>query len=140
MSSTIPINDVMQLGRTLRRLRREQNLTQAQLARKAHVSRTFLIELEDGHPRAELAKVLEVFAALRTSPLLRTPEASAPAPAGAGAGEPESRTALLADVLTDWQQGRKLPDAATQQIVRQYVAGTLSIDQALAELDALPRP
>ena len=138
MSRTIPINDVTQLGRTLRRLRREQNLTQEQLARKAHVSRTFLIELEDGHPRAELAKVLEVFAALGANPLLRTPEA--PAPASAGAGVPQGRAALLADVLTDWQQGRKLPDAATQQIVRQYVAGTLSIDQALAELDALPRP
>lgn len=39
-------------------------LTQAELASKAHVGRGFIIELEAGHPRAELAKVLQVLEAL----------------------------------------------------------------------------
>ncbi|HMQ67100.1 MAG TPA: helix-turn-helix domain-containing protein [Arachnia sp.] len=39
-------------------------LTQAGLAEKAGVSRRFLADVEAGHPRAELAKVLQVLDAL----------------------------------------------------------------------------
>lgn len=55
---------VDELALAVRGARKQQQLTQAQLAVKAHVSRTFVVELEKGHPRAELAKVFNVIAAL----------------------------------------------------------------------------
>lgn len=48
----------------MREARTEFGLTQAQLAVKAGVGRRFIVDLEAGHDRAELAKVLEVLRAL----------------------------------------------------------------------------
>ncbi|QYG10954.1 helix-turn-helix domain-containing protein [Microbacterium sp. PAMC22086] len=59
---------VNRLGTVVRRTRKAQNLTQAQLASKAHVSRNFLIGLEDGHQRAEIGKVFAVITALGVDP------------------------------------------------------------------------
>ena len=71
------------LGAALRDGRRARELTQAELARAAGVSREWLIGVEQGHrPRAELEKVLAVLAALGL-PLIvgETPHpAAAPAP------------------------------------------------------------
>ncbi len=44
--------------------RAEKGISQAQLAAKAHVGRRFVIDLEAGHARAELGKVLDVLEAL----------------------------------------------------------------------------
>lgn len=44
--------------------RRRAGLSQARLAEKANVGRRFIVDLESGHPRAELAKVLAVLEAL----------------------------------------------------------------------------
>lgn len=52
------------LGAKVREARRERRLTQAQIAQTANVSRAFVVELERGHPRAELGKVLAVLGAL----------------------------------------------------------------------------
>lgn len=62
------IDTVERLASVVHDARREQKLTQAQLAAKAGVSRHFLIEVEAGHPRAEFAKVLDVLEALGLSP------------------------------------------------------------------------
>lgn len=59
---------VNRLGTVVRRTRKAQNLTQAQLASRAHVSRNFLIGLEDGHQRAEIGKVFAVITALGVDP------------------------------------------------------------------------
>jgi y4mF family transcriptional regulator len=55
------VDDVAQTVRSERAVAR---LTQAQLAEKAGVSRRFVADVEAGHPRAELAKVLQVLEAL----------------------------------------------------------------------------
>lgn len=52
------------IGAVIRDERKAQRLTRSQLAQRAQVSRGFLVELEDGHPRAGLGKVLAVFGAL----------------------------------------------------------------------------
>jgi HTH-type transcriptional regulator / antitoxin HipB len=53
-----------ELGTVIRERRHERNLTQAQLATEAKVGRTWLVEVENGHPRAELDKVLRLLAVL----------------------------------------------------------------------------
>lgn len=53
------------LGASIRDARRSRRLTQAELARRAGVSREWLIGVENGsRPRAELTKMLAVLAAL----------------------------------------------------------------------------
>lgn len=52
------------LGAEVRRARRAQFLTQAQLAARAGVGRRLVVSLEAGHPRAELGKTLQVMSAL----------------------------------------------------------------------------
>ena len=48
------------VGPSLRRLRRDRGLTQADTARQSRVGRRFLIELENGKPGVRLDKVLAV--------------------------------------------------------------------------------
>ncbi len=48
-------------GSAVKARRLEKGLTQARLAELAGVSRKFVIDLEAGHPRAELGKALLVF-------------------------------------------------------------------------------
>ncbi|MDR0626918.1 MAG: helix-turn-helix transcriptional regulator [Bifidobacteriaceae bacterium] len=55
---------VESLGEQVRCARRAQLLTQAQLAARAGVGRRFVLDIEAGHPRAELAKSLQVLSAL----------------------------------------------------------------------------
>lgn len=52
------------LANAIRETRTEQGLTQQTLAGQASVSRKFISDLESGHPRAELEKVLQVLDAL----------------------------------------------------------------------------
>jgi HTH-type transcriptional regulator/antitoxin HipB len=52
------------LGAVIRDRRKQLKLDQAGLAKKIGVSRQWLIELEHGHPRAELGLVLRVIDAL----------------------------------------------------------------------------
>jgi HTH-type transcriptional regulator/antitoxin HipB len=52
------------VARAVREERDAHGLTQAQLAEKAGVGRRFIVDLEAGHQRAELAKVLDVLDAL----------------------------------------------------------------------------
>ena len=52
------------LGIVVRNARLEQLLSQAETATRAHVSRSWLARVEDGHPGAELAPLLRLFHAL----------------------------------------------------------------------------
>lgn len=67
--------DVAQVVSTQRRLR---GWTQQDLARRAGVGRRFIVDLERGHERAELSKVLGVLRELEVQPL------ALPAPAATG--------------------------------------------------------
>lgn len=57
-------NSVESVGQAVREARREQGLTQGELASKAEVGRRFIVDLEAGHLRAELGKVLTVLETL----------------------------------------------------------------------------
>lgn len=57
-------NSVEAIGEAVREARREQGLSQGGLASKARVGRRFIVDLEAGHLRAELGKVLAVLEAL----------------------------------------------------------------------------
>jgi HTH-type transcriptional regulator/antitoxin HipB len=52
------------VGQAVRDGRKEKGLTQAQLATRAGVGRRFVVEVESGHMRAELGKVLSILEAL----------------------------------------------------------------------------
>lgn len=52
---------------SIRSRRRALGLTQAELAARAEVSRQWLVEVESGHPRAEIGRLLEVLKALGLS-------------------------------------------------------------------------
>jgi HTH-type transcriptional regulator/antitoxin HipB len=52
------------VAETVRAQRAALRLTQAQLAERVGVGRRFIMDLEAGHPRAELDKVLDVLKAL----------------------------------------------------------------------------
>ena len=58
------ITTVDDVAGTVRSVRRERGWTQAQLATKAGVSRDLVNRLERGSGRVEVAKVLDVLAAL----------------------------------------------------------------------------
>lgn len=55
---------VREAGPLVRELREEQGWTQAELARRANVSRTFVIDLESGKATVETSKFMDVFQAL----------------------------------------------------------------------------
>lgn len=62
------IDTVERLAQVVVAERHAAGLTQADLAAKAGVSRRFIIELEKGHPRAELGRVLAVLHVLDIRP------------------------------------------------------------------------
>ncbi|SDY73574.1 helix-turn-helix domain-containing protein [Herbiconiux ginsengi] len=53
-----------ELGGYVRELRLERELTQAELAERAGVSREWLVAFENGKPSVDLARVLDVIGAL----------------------------------------------------------------------------
>ncbi|MCS5717386.1 helix-turn-helix domain-containing protein [Herbiconiux sp. CPCC 205763] len=53
-----------ELGGYVRELRLERELTQAELAERAGVSREWLVAFEKGKPNVDLARVLDVVGAL----------------------------------------------------------------------------
>lgn len=55
---------VREAGPLVRELREEQGWTQVELARRAGVSRSFLVDLEAGKPTVETWKFMDVFQAL----------------------------------------------------------------------------
>lgn len=56
--------DAYALGSRLRLRREHLGLTQKQVADAAGISRQLLVKIEQGHPRAELGKVMAVVRAL----------------------------------------------------------------------------
>jgi len=58
------VTNARDLGRLIRRERRDRQMSQSQLCAAAGVSRTWLSEFEAGKPTAELGRVFEVINAL----------------------------------------------------------------------------
>ena len=72
IQQSVSVRSVSDLGDLIRRSRREQGLTQQQLADLAGVGRRYLLELEAGKDRAELGRALLVCAALGIDLTART--------------------------------------------------------------------
>lgn len=53
-----------QLGATLRRVRKQRDLTQAELGEKIHLRQATVSKLEDGAPATQLRTLMAVLAAL----------------------------------------------------------------------------
>ena len=54
------INSVAELGKLIKSSRKEQGLTQADLAISANVGVRFIVDLENGKETAQIGKVLQV--------------------------------------------------------------------------------
>lgn len=67
------ITDTKNLGIFIKKVRKEQQLTQAQLAVAANVGIRFIVDLENGKPTAQIGKVLSVLNALGIIAELRGP-------------------------------------------------------------------
>ena len=68
-----PIQDSAALGRKVRELRREQKVTQAQLAGLANTGVRFISDLENGKETCQIGKMLRVLRTLGVNMLVRSP-------------------------------------------------------------------
>ncbi len=64
-------NEILHMGRELRRRRRALGLTQAELAALCNVGNRFVSELENGKPSLEIGRVLKVLEAVGLGLTLR---------------------------------------------------------------------
>ena len=69
------IRSAIDVGQVVRAARHRRRMTQSDLALAAGVSRRWIVNLEAGKPRAELALVLAVLDALGTPLTVETPDA-----------------------------------------------------------------
>ena len=67
------INSSKMLGRRIRQLRREQGVTQAQLAGLANTGIRFVSDLENGKETCQLGKMLRVLSTLGVDLDIRSP-------------------------------------------------------------------
>lgn len=132
MSAAPVLDPVAVLGARTRAARCEKSLTQAQLAEAAHVSRSFVHELEKGHARAELGKVLNVVEALGLELTL------VPRTVSVEDLAIQERAEVLADLFEPQVSGGATLDATARQVVEQYIAGRIGIDEAIEMIGALP--
>jgi HTH-type transcriptional regulator / antitoxin HipB len=58
------INTVALLGQIIRQTRKDQGLTQADIAGLANIGNRFIVDLENGKPTIQLQKTLDVLALL----------------------------------------------------------------------------
>ena len=67
------IQDCAALGRKVRELRRDQKVTQAQLAGLANTGTRFVSDLENGKKTCQIGKMLRVLETLCVDMLIRSP-------------------------------------------------------------------
>lgn len=124
------IRDALDAGAAIRAARRSRGLTQAQLARHADVGRQWLVELEGGHPRAELGKVLAVMHALGLTTAVTEADTPPTAP-----GDSPTRAGRT------WLTARDTAEAIRAELRRGDTDFALRIlARALADLHALDTP
>ena len=78
--STVRIQTPEDVGRAIRARRTELGLDQGSLARRVGVSRQWIVEMEQGKPRAEVGLLLRTLSALRLEVTLEPAKAVAVAP------------------------------------------------------------
>lgn len=129
MTGSTATDRVQRFGSVVRNARKEQGLTQAELARLARVSRVFIIEVEAGHPRAELGKALAVLGVLGIQAFTedRTPAAaqrSSRTKAGDRLAFSDAALALA---------GHQVSHPALRSITERAARGDLTAEDAIAE-------
>lgn len=67
-----------QIGAAVRRVRRQQNLTQEQLGAKVTLRQATVSKLEAGEPRTQLCTLLDVLGALNLELVIRPRTSTAP--------------------------------------------------------------
>ena len=82
----VPVRSAADVGAALRRLRKEQRLTQAHAAGLSDVGIRFLSELENGKPTVRLETLLRVLAAYGVELCIRGPGLEPPPEPGAARG------------------------------------------------------
>ncbi|WP_262495449.1 helix-turn-helix domain-containing protein [Paeniglutamicibacter gangotriensis] len=142
MKTKASIATVARVASTVRETRESLHLTQDQLAESAQVSRTFIGNLENGHTRAELGKVLDVITALglRPSVILETPviqtEARTVGIRARSRGFKPRRTKTNALISPVGQTERpKIPATALRLSPSLATVNSPSIDQTLALIE-----
>lgn len=60
LATGVRVGDVATLGETVRRIRNQQGMTQADIFGLANTGNRFIVELENGKPTVRLDKVLAV--------------------------------------------------------------------------------
>ena len=53
---------------------------------------------------------------------------------------PEARRESMINILGSWDLEGARPDEAAMQVVREYAAGALTIEQAIAKMEQVPLP
>lgn len=76
----IPITSPVEIGREVRRLRKQQGLRQEDLAAIVDASHVFLRDVELGKPTVQLGRVLRVLSELGIGLILDVPDDLSPAP------------------------------------------------------------
>ena len=147
MKTIQPADTVARLGSAVREARKERKLTQVQLAHQAHVSRAFIGELEKGHSRAELGKVLDVLGVLGLTSLMRAKtkksrdvgadKTEAPSlrshPPARLASRKVRKGLLFADAALALA-GHEITDPALRGVVEGAARHQLTTDEALAAI------
>lgn len=140
-----PLRDTVAVGIWIRSQRKDQQLTLAQLAKRAGTGVRFLSELERGKESAELGKVMAVFAALGFGVVpdgmgptpgadVASIEHPAPAPPfrSAGGGEAARFRDMLAAAMEirDLARGAPEPDGTDPVVVRAMERGFQLLGEA----------
>ncbi len=68
------MTDIKELGEFVAKVRKEQGVTQLQLAQAASVGRRFVVELENGKETIQTGKLLKVLETLGVDVTLTAPE------------------------------------------------------------------
>lgn len=67
----VPVNSASELGALVRSVRREQGLTQLDLAGTANTGNRFVVDLEKGKPTIQLQKAIDALALLGLEVVIR---------------------------------------------------------------------
>lgn len=125
------------LGAVVRHARKARNLSQADAAAQAGVSRSWLARVEAGHRGAELEPLLRLFSALELTLRLEdtksAPQSTPPAPEHAA---PDSEAAP--ELAGRTEPAARTPSASTHDTLARVAAMQSSLDAALARFAAPP--
>jgi|APTNR8051073442_1049403.scaffolds.fasta_scaffold60225_1 HTH-type transcriptional regulator/antitoxin HipB len=77
-TAALPVRSSDQIGAQLRRLRKEQGLTQADLAAKSGLRPELISRIEQGHPGVHLEAIFALLAALNHEMILQPRSRSSP--------------------------------------------------------------